>query len=128
MPSLPPQGRALPLEGSLRASNPEYHSKHSCMCFSTCLSQRTLSYPHYSVNTYGCHGLHVDTGRVGMGVERCSREDRICQDQLMSTVSCPAYSHIHHQQYSHLFHQAPSSVAPFLATDQPNLLGNYLEA
>ena len=39
---------------------------------------------------------------------------------------CPAYSHIR-QQYSHLFHQASSSVATFLATDQSNVVGSYLK-
>ena len=39
---------------------------------------------------------------------------------------CPAYNHIH-QQYSHLFHQVSSSVAAFLATDQPNVVGSYLK-
>jgi hypothetical protein len=29
--------------------------------------------------------------------------------------------------YSHLFRQASSSVAAFLATDQPNVLGRYLK-
>ena len=47
-----------------------------------------------------------------------------------------AYIHIHshtftyihiRQQYSHLFHQASPSVATFLATDQPNVLGSYLK-
>ncbi len=32
-----------------------------------------------------------------------------------------------HQQYSHLFHQASPSVATFLATDQPNVVGSYLK-
>ena len=31
------------------------------------------------------------------------------------------------QQYSHLFHQASPSVAVFLATDQPNVIGSYLK-
>ncbi len=34
---------------------------------------------------------------------------------------CPTYSDIR-QQYSHLSHQASSSVATLLATDQPNVL------
>ncbi len=40
---------------------------------------------------------------------------------------CPTYSHMR-QQYSHLFHQASSSLAAFLATDQPNVLGSYLKS
>jgi len=39
---------------------------------------------------------------------------------------CPSYSHTR-QQYSHVFHQASSSVAAFLATDRPNVLGSYLK-
>ena len=39
---------------------------------------------------------------------------------------CPAYNHIR-QQYSHLFHQASLSVATFLATNQPNVVGSYLK-
>ncbi len=69
--------------------------------------------------------LNIAAGRIGSVLYACQT-----LAQLTSTVSCPAYSHIH-QQYSYLFHQAPSSVyyvAAFLATDQSNLLGNYLEA
>jgi len=48
------------------------------------------------------------------------------EDEHPFPVCCPAYSHIR-QQYSHLFHQASSSVAAFLATDQPNEVGSYLK-
>ena len=48
--------------------------------------------------------LNIAAGRTGSVL--CA-----CLAQLTSTVSCPAYSHIHQQyMYSYLFHQAPSSV------------------
>ncbi len=47
------------------------------------------------------------------------------EDEQHFLFDCPAYSHIR-QQYSHLFHQASSSVAAFLATDLPNVLGGHL--
>ncbi len=82
----------------------------------------------------GCHGLHVDTGRFGKDSEHRSREDRVClvcmsgsvEDELHFLFDCPAYSHIL-QQYSHLCHQASSSVAAFLATNQPYVVGSYLK-
>ncbi len=62
-----------------------------------------------------------------------SREDRVCLVCMSGSVEdehhlfdCVAYSHIR-QQYSHLFHQASPSVAAFLATDQPNVVGSYLK-
>ena len=52
------------------------------------------------------------------------------EDEHHFLFDCPAYSHIR-QQYSHLlkgnFHQASPSVATFLATDQPNVVGSYLK-
>ncbi len=94
-------------------------------------------YPHRRLISRfrcGCHGLHVDTGRFGKHSEHCSREDRVChvcmsgsvEDEHHFLFDCPAYSHIR-QQYSHLFHQASPSVATFLATDQPNVVGSYLK-
>ncbi len=47
------------------------------------------------------------------------------EDEHHFLFDCPAYSHIR-QQYSHLFQQASSSVAAFLATDQPNVVGSCL--
>ena len=47
------------------------------------------------------------------------------EDKHHFLFNCPAYSHIR-QQYSHLFQQASSSVAAFLATDQPNVVGSCL--
>jgi len=66
--------------------------------------------------------------------EHRSREDRVClvcmsgsvEDEHYFLFDCPPYSHIR-QQYSHLFHQASTSVAAFLATDQPNVVGGYLK-
>ena len=85
----------------------------------------------------GCHGLHVDTGRFGKGIEHCSRDDSVyfvcmsgsVEEEHYFLFDCPAYNHIC-QQYSDLFHQAPSSsssVAAFLTTDQPNMLGSDLK-
>ncbi len=48
------------------------------------------------------------------------------EDEHHFLFYCPAYIHIR-QQYSHLFHQASPSVATFLATDQPNVVGSYLK-
>ena len=48
------------------------------------------------------------------------------EDEHHFLFDCPAYIHILHQ-YSHLFHQASPSVAAFLATDQPNVVGSYLK-
>ena len=81
-----------------------------------------------------CHGLHVGTGRFGKDNEPCSREDRLCtvcmsgslEDKHHFLFDCPAYSHTR-QLNSHHFHQASFSVAAFLATDQPNVLSNYLK-
>ena len=50
----------------------------------------------------------------------------LVEDEHHFLFDCPAYSHIR-QQYSHLFHQASPSVATFLATDQPNVVGSYLK-
>ena len=41
-------------------------------------------------------------------------------DEHQVLFDCPAYSHTS-QQYSHLLCQASSSIAAFLATDQPNI-------
>ncbi len=75
----------------------------------------------------------LDTGRFGKDSEHRNREDRVClvfmsgsvEDEHHFLLDCPAYSHIR-QQYSHLFHQASSSVAAFLATDQPNVVGRCI--
>ena len=48
------------------------------------------------------------------------------EDKHHFLFDCPTYSRIR-QRYSHLFHQLSSSVAAFLATDQPNVLGSYLK-
>ena len=77
---------------------------------------------------------YMFTGRFGKDSEHRSREERVClvcmsgsvEDEHHFLFDCPAYCHIR-QQYSHLFHQASSSVAAFLATDQPNVVGNYLK-
>jgi len=49
------------------------------------------------------------------------------EDEDHFLFDCPTYSHIR-QQYSHLSHQASSSVATLLATDQPNVLGSHLKS
>ncbi len=47
------------------------------------------------------------------------------EDEHHFLFDCPADIHIR-QQYSHLYYQASPSVATFLATDQPNVVGSYL--
>ena len=94
------------------------------------LSHRTL----ISRFRCGCHGLHVDTSSFNKDSEHRSREARsrlVCmsgsvEDKHHFMCNCPAYSHLG-QQYSHLFHQASPSVAAFLATDHPNVVGSYLK-
>ena len=81
----------------------------------------------------GCHGLHVDTGRFGRGEEARSREERLCpvcltcsvEDEHHFLFDCPAYCHIR-DQHSNLFQHSSPTVASFLATSQPGLLGRYL--
>ena len=99
----------------------------------------------------GCRGLHIATGRFGKDSEHRSREDRVClvcmlgsvEDERFSlwlpriqshtsayvTYVSPVTSKENHirQQYSHLFHSASPSVAAFLNTDQPNVVGSYLK-
>ncbi len=48
------------------------------------------------------------------------------EDQHHFLIDCPTYSHMI-QQYSHLLRQASPSVAAFLATDQPNVVGSFFE-
>ncbi len=121
---------------SLQLYRTVYKADRSGYQYSDCLST-VRCYPHRRLISRfrcGCHGLHVDTGRFGKDSEHRSREDRVClvcmfgsvEDEHHCLFDCPAYSHIR-QQYSHLFHQASPSVAAFLATDQPNVVGSYLK-
>ena len=121
---------------SLQLYRTVYKANHSVYQRSDYLST-VRCYPHRRLISRfrcGCHGLHVDTGRFGKDSEHRNREDRVClvcmsgsvEDEHHFLFDCPAYSHIR-QQYSHLFHQASSSVAAFLATDQPNVVGSSLK-
>ena len=81
------------------------------------------------------HGLflQIKSPKLDTGREHRNREDRVCLVCMSSSVEdkhhflsdCSAYSHIR-QQYSHLSHQASSSIAAFLATDQPNVVGRCI--
>jgi hypothetical protein len=88
---------------------------------------------HYSV---GC--LDVVTGRFGKGVDHCSRQDRICLVCMSGSVD--EHRFLPHIQSHTSALQLPFSSGSILKivllrssfsgqyTDQPNLLGNYLEA
>ncbi len=112
-----------------------YRSVHPDYQYAKCLSS-VKCYPYRKLISRfrcGCHGLHVDTGRFGRGEEARSREERLCpvclscsvEDEHHFLFDCPAYCHTH-DQHSNLFQHSSLTVASFLATSQPGLLGSYL--
>ena len=121
---------------SLQLYRNVYKATHSDYSYSDYLS-KVKCYPHRRLISRfrcGCHGLHVDTGRFGKGMEQLTREKRVCHACLSDSVEdehhflfdCSAYSQIR-AEYNHLFQHPSPTVASFLATEQPNVLGSYLK-
>ena len=77
---------------------------------------------------------YVDTDRSGKGMEQLNREERVCHACLSDSIvdehhvlfDCSTYSQIC-AECNNLFQHPSLTVAPFLATEQPNVLGSYFK-
>ena len=77
---------------SLQLYRNVYKATHSDYSYSDYLS-KVKCYPHRRLISrpeprfrYGCHGLHVDTGCFGKGMEQLNREKRVCHACLSDCV------------------------------------------
>ena len=79
----------------------------------------------------GCHGLHVDTGRLGS--QKLPREDRVCHACQSSSVEdehhflfdCPVYAHTR-DTFATLFQGCSHTVAFFIYNNNRTVVGRYL--